>query len=62
VQPAFLKAGQRRFEQRSNLGEWSYRVVDTKLAKETRAGTILQLSLYSELLGSYRELFPSILR
>src|SRR6476660_4710068 len=25
----------RRFEQRSTLGEWSYYVVDTKLAKET---------------------------
>jgi predicted RecB family nuclease len=29
---------------------WSYEVVDTKLALETKAATILQLSLYSELL------------
>jgi predicted RecB family nuclease len=29
---------------------WSYQVQDTKLAKETKATTILQLSLYSELL------------
>lgn len=35
----------------SSLGEWSYEVVDTKLAKETRSATILQLCLYSELLA-----------
>ena len=35
----------------SALGAWSYEVIDTKLAKETRGGTILQLGLYSELLG-----------
>lgn len=29
---------------------WSYEVADTKLARETKATTILQLSLYSELL------------
>jgi hypothetical protein len=33
-------------------------VVDTKLAKETRAGTILQLSLYSELLGLIQGTVP----
>jgi len=38
----------------SALGPWSYEVVDTKLAKETRGGTILQLGLYSELLGDVR--------
>lgn len=35
----------------SALGEWSYEVGDTKLVRETRAGTILQLSLYSEMLA-----------
>jgi predicted RecB family nuclease len=30
---------------------WSYEVSDTKLARETRAGAILQLGLYSEMLG-----------
>src|SRR5437660_5726422 len=30
---------------------WSYEVVDTKLTRETKAGTILQLSFYSELLA-----------
>jgi uncharacterized protein len=29
---------------------WSYEVADTKLAPDTKAGTILQLSLYSDLL------------
>jgi uncharacterized protein len=29
---------------------WSYEAVDTKLAQETKGGTILQLSFYSELL------------
>ena len=32
----------------SNLGPWSYEVWDTKLANETKAGTILQIGLYSE--------------
>jgi hypothetical protein len=40
----------RRHEMPSAFGEWSYQVIDTKLANETRGGTILQLALYSELL------------
>ncbi len=35
----------------SDLGGWSYEVIDTKLSRETRAGTLLQLCLYSDLLG-----------
>src|SRR5260370_3623833 len=31
--------------------EWAYEVADTKLARETKAATILQISLYSELLA-----------
>jgi len=42
----------------SNLGGWSYEVVDTKLAKETRGGTILQLGLYSQLLGEVQGMSP----
>ena len=34
----------------SALGDWSYEVIDAKLATETRAGTILQLCVYSNLL------------
>jgi uncharacterized protein len=36
----------------SALGDWSYEVVDTKLARETKGGTVLQLCLYSDLLTS----------
>ena len=38
-----------RVDRPSKLGEWSYEVIDTKLARETRAGTILQLCLYSDI-------------
>ena len=41
-----------RVEKPSNLGTWSYEVVDTKLAQETKGGTILQLSLYADLLAA----------
>ena len=40
------------------LGDWSYRVVDTKLASETRGGTVLQLCLYSRIVGELQELLP----
>ncbi|MDX2505739.1 MAG: TM0106 family RecB-like putative nuclease [Gammaproteobacteria bacterium] len=39
-----------RVEAPSDFGDWSYEVYDTKLARETKAGTILQLCLYSDLL------------
>jgi predicted RecB family nuclease len=41
----------KRVETKSCLGAWSYEVVDTKLARATKGNTILQLSLYSDLLG-----------
>src|SRR6266550_5619920 len=41
-----------RLPKPSSLGAWSYEVSDTKLARETRAGTILQLGLYSEMLAT----------
>ncbi|HRB12032.1 MAG TPA: nuclease, partial [Vicinamibacteria bacterium] len=37
---------------------WSYEAVDTKLAQETKGGTILQLSFYSELLRAAQGLAP----
>jgi len=40
------------------LGEWSYLVVDTKLALETRAGTLLQLCLYTRIVGEIQGLLP----
>jgi len=47
-----------RVEQGSSLGDWSYEVQDTKLAKETKGGTILQLSAYSDMLGSIQGRLP----
>jgi len=35
----------------SDLGDYHYEVLDTKLARETRAGTVLQLCLYADLVG-----------
>jgi predicted RecB family nuclease len=50
----------RRHEITSTFGGWSYQVVDTKLAKATRGGTILQLALYSELLGIVQGTVPEL--
>ncbi|HEV7672495.1 MAG TPA: TM0106 family RecB-like putative nuclease [Thermoanaerobaculia bacterium] len=47
-----------RVEQPSDLGAWSYELVDTKLARETRGGTILQLVVYAELLAAMQGLLP----
>jgi len=41
----------RRVELPSALGGWSYEPVDTKLARKTKAGTIIQLCLYADLLA-----------
>ncbi|MDP9338434.1 MAG: nuclease, partial [Acidobacteriota bacterium] len=40
----------RKAATRSRLGDWSYEVYDCKLARETKATTVLQLCLYSALL------------
>ena len=48
----------RKVEKISELGNWSYEVYDCKLAHETKAATILQLSLYSHLLGAAQGLLP----
>lgn len=40
-----------RVEEESGLGSWSYEVADTKLAHETRGGTVLQLCVYATLLA-----------
>jgi predicted RecB family nuclease len=40
-----------RVDSPSALGPWSYKVADTKLAVDTRAGTIVQLGLYCDLLA-----------
>ena len=48
----------RRVELPSDFGEWSYEVIDTKLARETKAGTVLQLCLYSDLLTKAQGIAP----
>src|SRR6476620_11746945 len=48
----------RRVETPSGLGPWYYEVIDTKLARETKGNTVLQVSLYSDLLGSLQERVP----
>ena len=45
----------------SDLGDWSYEVIDTKLAQETRAGTILQLCLYSNIVGEFQGTRPEFM-
>ena len=45
----------------SRLGGWSYEVADTKLSKTTRAATVLQLCLYSEILEDYQGLTPEMM-
>src|SRR5690606_21823470 len=49
----------RRVPTPSALGDWSYEVYDTKLARETRGATILQLSAYSQILGGLQGLVPA---
>lgn len=45
----------------SDLGEWSYEVIDTKLARETKGATVLQISLYSDLLGQLQGRAPELM-
>jgi predicted RecB family nuclease len=51
----------RRVEKPSKRWTWSYEVADTKLARETKATTILQLSLYSDLLKQIQGELPEFL-
>ena len=48
----------RRVVAPSDLGDWSYEVLDTKLARETKAETILQLCVYSNLLRKLQGVQP----
>lgn len=48
----------RRVDTPSRFGGWSYEVIDTKLARETKGGTVLQLCLYSDLLHAAQGLLP----
>ena len=48
----------RRVKKPGKFGNWSYEVVDTKLGQNTRAGTILQLCQYSNLLADLQGVDP----
>jgi predicted RecB family nuclease len=48
----------RRVEKASELGAWSYEVIDTKLARETKGNTVLQICFYSALLADAQKLTP----
>lgn len=47
-----------KVEGKSKFGDWAYEVQDTKLSQNTKAATILQLSLYTELLSVIQESVP----
>lgn len=47
-----------RVESKSKFGDWSYEVQDTKLSQNTRAATILQLCLYTDLLAGLQGSTP----
>jgi uncharacterized protein len=51
----------RRVETPSRLGAWSYEVLDAKLARDIRAGTILQLCLYSHMLAEIQGRLPELM-
>lgn len=48
----------RRVDAPSDLGAWSYEVIDTKLARQTKGGTILQLCLYADLVSGVQAVIP----
>jgi len=50
----FLK----RVEKPSLLGPWSYEVIDTKLSKETKVGTLLQIAFYSDMISQVQGVMP----
>jgi uncharacterized protein len=45
----------------SALGAWSYEVAETKLARSSKAGAIIQLCFYSDLLGRIQRLEPKVM-
>jgi predicted RecB family nuclease len=49
-----------RVERPSALGAWSYRVLDTKLARHPRPEHALQLSFYSQALADTQQLAPDL--
>ena len=50
-----------RVDTPSKLGNWSYEVIDTKLARETKGASVLQLCLYSDLLSKIQGCAPEFM-
>ena len=51
----------RRIDTPSELGPWSYEVIDTKLARETSGASILQLCLYADLVAQVQGVVPEFI-
>ena len=49
----------RRVDRPSDLGPWSYEVCDTKLARHAKASAVLQLCMYSDMLGALQGMPPA---
>lgn len=50
-----------RVDKPSELGSWSYEVVETKLARSTKARAIIQLCFYSDLLSTIQGVLPDFM-
>jgi len=48
-----------RVQKPSTLGTWSYEPVETKLARSTKAGALIQLCFYSDLLSQIQGVQPN---
>ncbi|MCC6179184.1 MAG: TM0106 family RecB-like putative nuclease, partial [Chloroflexi bacterium] len=48
----------RRVDRPSDLGAWSYEVWDTKLARHAKASAVLQICMYSEMVGALQGRAP----
>jgi predicted RecB family nuclease len=51
----------RKVEQASGFGDWSYEVVETKLARSTKTRAIIQLCHYSDLLSKVQNRVPDLM-
>lgn len=50
-----------RVDKPSELGAWSYEVVETKLARSTKARAIIQLCFYTDLLSTIQGVLPDFM-
>jgi len=50
-----------RVEKPSELGAWSYEAIETKLARSTKVGALIQLCFYSDLLSQIQKREPELM-